>query len=209
MKPAQIDPAGNPPSNSPVLNIPNALTMLRLLCVPIMVLLLFADGGGAGLARDSAAIVFVIASITDFIDGAVARKLGQVTNFGKLADPLADKALVGSALIGLSILGDLPWWVTIVILVREIGVSLLRIWVIEHGVIPASRGGKLKTVIQTVAIPMFLVVVPGLPWWGALSSLVMGAAVALTLVTGIDYLVRALRLRSVAPGIITDKGAVR
>lgn len=209
MKPAQIDPAGNPPSNSPVLNIPNALTMLRLLCVPIMVLLLFADGGGAGLARDSAAIVFVIASITDFIDGAVARKLGQVTNFGKLADPLADKALVGSALIGLSILGDLPWWVTIVILVREIGVSLLRIWVIEHGVIPASRGGKLKTVIQTVAITMFLVVVPGLPWWGALSSLVMGAAVALTLVTGIDYLVRALRLRSVAPGIITDKGAVR
>ena len=209
MKPAQIDPAGNPPSNSPVLNIPNALTMLRLLCVPIMVLLLFADGGGAGLARDSAAIVFVIASITDFIDGAVARKLGQVTNFGKLADPLADKALVGSALIGLSILGDLPWWVTIVILVREIGVSLLRIWVIEHGVIPASRGGKLKTVIQTVAITMFLVVVPGLPWWGALSSLVMGVAVALTLATGIDYLVRALRLRSVAPGIITDKGAVR
>ncbi len=209
MKPAQIDPAGNPPSNSPVLNIPNALTMLRLLCVPIMVLLLFADGGGAGLARDSAAIVFVIASITDFIDGAVARKLGQVTNFGKLADPLADKALVGSALIGLSILGDLPWWVTIVILVREIGVSLLRIWVIEHGVIPASRGGKLKTVIQTVAITMFLVVVPGLPWWGALSSLVMGVAVVLTLATGIDYLVRALRLRSVAPGIITDKGAVR
>ena len=209
MKPAQIDPAGNPPSNSPVLNIPNALTMLRLLCVPIMVLLLFADGGGAGLARDSAAIVFVIASITDFIDGAVARKLGQVTNFGKLADPLADKALVGSALIGLSILGDLPWWVTIVILVREIGVSLLRIWVIEHGVIPASRGGKLKTVIQTVAITMFLVVVPGLPWWGALSSLVMGVAVVLTLATGIDYLVRALRLRAVAPGIITDKGAVR
>ena len=209
MKPAQIDPAGNPPSNSPVLNIPNALSMLRLLCVPIMVLLLFADGGGAGLARDSAAIVFVIASITDFIDGAVARKLGQVTNFGKLADPLADKALVGSALIGLSILGDLPWWVTIVILVREIGVSLLRIWVIEHGVIPASRGGKLKTVIQTVAITMFLVVVPGLPWWGALSSLVMGVAVVLTLATGIDYLVRALRLRSVAPGIITDKGAVR
>ena len=209
MNPAQAEPARHPASNAPVLNVPNALTFLRLLCVPVMVLLLFSGGGGAGLARDSAALVFVIASITDLIDGAVARKFGQVTNVGKIADPLADKALIGSALIGLSILGDLPWWVTIVILVREIGVSLLRIWVIEHGVIPASRGGKLKTVIQTVAITMFLVVVPGLPWWGALSSLVMGVAVALTLATGIDYLVRALRLRSVAPGIITDKGAVR
>ncbi len=209
MKPVQLDPTGNSASIAPVLNLPNALTMLRLLCVPVMVLLLFSDDGGAGIARDSAALVFVMASITDLIDGAVARKFGQVTNFGKLADPLADKALVGSALIGLSILGDLPWWVTIVILVREIGVSLLRMWVIEHGVIPASRGGKLKTVVQTIAITMVLVVVPGLPWWGAVSSLVMGAAVALTLVTGIDYLVRALRLRSVAPGIITDDGAVR
>ena len=209
MKPAQVDPAGNPASNASVLNVPNALTFLRLLCVPVMVLLLFSDGGEAGLARDSAALVFVIASITDLIDGAVARKFGQVTNVGKLADPLADKALIGSALIGLSILGDLPWWVTIVILVREIGVSLLRIWVIEHGVIPASRGGKLKTVVQTVAITMVLVVVPGLPWWGEVSSLVMGAAVALTIATGIDYLVRAFRLRSVAAGMITDDGAVR
>lgn len=209
MKPTQLDPAGGSASNAPVLNLPNALTMLRLLCVPVMVLLLFSDGGGAGLARDSAALVFVIASITDLVDGAVARKFGQVTNFGKLADPLADKALVGSALIGLSILGDLPWWVTIVILVREIGVSLLRMWVIEHGVIPASRGGKLKTVVQTIAITMVLVVVPGLPWWSVLSSLVMGAAVVLTLATGFDYLVRALRLRSVAPGITLDDGAVR
>ena len=209
MNPAQAEPARHPASNAPVLNVPNALTFLRLLCVPVMVLLLFSGGGGAGLARDSAALVFVIASITDLIDGAVARKFGQVTNVGKIADPLADKALIGSALIGLSILGDLPWWVTIVILVREVGVSLLRLWLIEHGVIPASRGGKLKTVVQTVAITMVLVVVPGLPWWGAVSSLVMGAAVALTIVTGIDYLVRALRLRSVAAGIITDDGALR
>lgn len=209
MKPTQLDPAGGSASNAPVLNLPNALTMLRLLCVPVMVLLLFSDGIGAGLARDSAALVFVIASITDLVDGAVARKFGQVTNFGKLADPLADKALVGSALIGLSILGDLPWWVTIVILVREIGVSLLRMWVIGHGVIPASRGGKLKTVVQTIAITMVLVVVPGLPWWSVLSSLVMGTAVVLTLATGFDYLVRALRLRSVAPGITMDDGAVR
>jgi CDP-diacylglycerol--glycerol-3-phosphate 3-phosphatidyltransferase len=209
VKPEQANPAGHPASNAPVLNVPNVLTLLRLLCVPLMIVFLFSGGGGAGLARDSAALVFVLASITDLIDGAVARKFGQETNFGKLADPLADKALIGSALIGLSILGDLPWWVTIVILVREISVSLLRIWVIEHGVIPASRGGKLKTVVQTVAITMALVVVPGLPWWGAVTSLVMGAAVALTVATGIDYLVRALRLRSEAPGIIADDGAVR
>ncbi len=209
MKPAQLDPAGYPASNAPVLNLPNALTLLRLLCVPVMVVLLFSGGGGAGLARDSAALVFVIASITDFIDGAVARRLGQVTNFGKLADPLADKALIGAALIGLSILGDLPWWVTVVILVREFAVSLLRLWVIEHGVIPASRGGKLKTVVQTIAITMYLVVVPGLTWWGVVSSVVMGAAVVLTVATGVDYFMRARRLRSVAPGMITDDGAVR
>ena len=140
---------------------------------------------------------------------AVARRLGQVTNFGKIADPLADKALIGAALIGLSILGDLPWWVTVVILVRELGVSLLRLWVIEHGVIPASRGGKLKTVLQTIAITMYLVIVPGLSWWAVASGIVMGLAVALTLVTGVDYLLRALRLRSVAPGTTTDDGAVR
>ncbi len=209
MKPAQLDPAGYPASNAPVLNLPNALTLLRLLCVPVMVVLLFTGGTGASLARDGSALVFVIASITDLIDGAVARRLGQVTNFGKIADPLADKALIGAALIGLSILGDLPWWVTVVILVRELGVSLLRLWVIEHGVIPASRGGKLKTVVQTVAISMYLVIVPGFPWWGLASGIVMGIAVALTLVTGVDYLLRALRLRSVAPGTITDDGAVR
>lgn len=209
MKPAQLDPAGYPASNAPVLNLPNVLTLLRLLCVPVMVVLLFSGGTGASLARDGAALVFVIASITDLIDGAVARRLGQVTNFGKIADPLADKALIGAALIGLSILGDLPWWVTVVILARELGVSLLRLWVIEHGVIPASRGGKLKTVVQTIAISMYLVIVPGLSWWGLASGIVMGIAVALTLVTGVDYLLRALRLRSVAPGTVTDDGAVR
>ena len=209
MKPAQLDPAGYPASNAPVLNLPNALTLLRLLCVPVMVVLLFSGGTGASVARSAAAIVFVLASLTDLIDGAVARRLGQVTNFGKLADPLADKALIGAALIGLSILGDLPWWVTVVILVRELGVSLLRLWVIEHGVIPASRGGKLKTVTQTIAITMYLVIVPALPWWGTASGIIMGIAVALTLVTGADYLRRALRLRSVPPGTINDDGAVR
>jgi CDP-diacylglycerol--glycerol-3-phosphate 3-phosphatidyltransferase len=117
----------------------------------------------------------------------------MVTEFGKLADPIADKALVGAALIGLSLLGDLPWWVTVVILVREVGVTLLRFWVIRHGVLPASRGGKVKTLLQGVAIGLFL-----LPDWGWLRDIawvVMIAAIVVAVVTGLDYVGRAVRLR--------------
>jgi len=128
------------------------------------------------------------------MDGAIARRYGLVTTFGKIADPIADKALTGVALIGLSVLGDLSWWVTGIILVREIGVTLLRFWVIEHGVIPASRGGKAKTLAQTVAIFMYLADVQ-LSWWATASAIVMGIAVVLTVATGLDYVVRALRLR--------------
>jgi CDP-diacylglycerol--glycerol-3-phosphate 3-phosphatidyltransferase len=134
-----------------------------------------------------------VASITDRLDGELARKRNMVTEFGKLADPIADKALVGAALIGLSLLGDLPWWVTVVILVREVGVTLLRFWVIRHGVLAASRGGKVKTLLQGVAIGLFL-----LPDWGWLRDIawvVMIAAIAVAVVTGLDYVGRAVRLR--------------
>ncbi len=188
------DRAADPIGDAPVVNLPNALTVLRVLCVPVLALLLAVDNGTLGPARDAAAIVFVLASVTDFMDGAIARRYGLVTTFGKIADPIADKALTGVALIGLSILGDLPWWVTIVILVREVGVTLLRFWVIEHGVIPASRGGKLKTVVQTVAIAMYLMDV-ALPWWSTAAAIVMSVAVVLTVATGLDYVVRAVRLR--------------
>ena len=104
------------------------------------------------------------------------------------------QALTGVALIGLSLLGDLSWWITGIILFREIGVTILRFWVIEHGVIPASRGGKAKTLAQTVAIFMYLADV-SLTWWPTASAVVMGVAVVLTVVTGLDYVVRALRLR--------------
>jgi CDP-diacylglycerol--glycerol-3-phosphate 3-phosphatidyltransferase len=137
--------------------------------------------------------VFALAIITDRYDGMIARRTGQVTEFGKLADPIADKALTGTALIGLSALGLLPWWVTWVILVREVGVTLLRFWVIRHGVIAASRGGKAKTVAQALAIGLYILPLTGLlataRWW------VMALALVLTLVTGLDYVVRALRLR--------------
>lgn len=194
MRPTVPDRAADPVSDAPLVNLPNALTILRVLCVPLLAVLLAVDDGQLGPARDAAAIVFVLASITDLMDGAIARRYGLVTTFGKVADPIADKALTGVALIGLSILGDLTWWVTAVILVREIGVTLLRFWVIDHGVIPASRGGKLKTLAQTTAITMYLVDVPW-PWWATASAWVMAVAVVLTIVTGLDYVVRAVRLR--------------
>ena len=194
MKPPIPDRAADPVGNAPVVNLPNALTVLRVMCVPLLAVLLYLDDGTRGPMRDAAALVFVLASITDLMDGAIARRYGLVTTFGKVADPIADKALTGVALIGLSLMGDLSWWVTVVILVREIGVTVLRFWVIEHGVIPASRGGKAKTLAQTVAITMYLADVP-LAWWPTASAVVMGIAVILTIVTGLDYVVRAVRLR--------------
>jgi CDP-diacylglycerol--glycerol-3-phosphate 3-phosphatidyltransferase len=194
VKPPIPDRAADPVGDAPLVNLPNALTVLRVLCVPLLAFLLYLDAGDRGPARDAAALVFVLASITDLMDGAIARRYGLVTTFGKIADPIADKALTGVALIGLSLLGDLSWWVTGIILVREIGVTVLRFWVIEHGVIPASRGGKAKTLAQTVAITMYLADVP-LDWWATASQAVMAVAVILTVVTGLDYVVRALRLR--------------
>jgi CDP-diacylglycerol--glycerol-3-phosphate 3-phosphatidyltransferase len=194
MKPPIPDRAADPVGSASPVNLPNALTLLRVLCVPLLAVLLAVDDGALGPARDAAAIVFVLASITDLMDGAIARRYNLVTTFGKIADPIADKALTGVALIGLSMLGDLSWWVTGIILAREIGVTVLRFWVIEHGVIPASRGGKLKTAVQTIAIAMYLADVQ-LTWWPTASAVAMGIAVVLTIVTGLDYVVRALRLR--------------
>ena len=187
-------PGAGQPTNVPLLNVANALTVARLLLVPVFVAALFADGGDSVWWRIVATLVFAVASITDRLDGDLARRLGLVTDFGKIADPIADKALIGSALVGLSLLGELPWWVTVVILVREVGVTLLRFWVIRHGVIPASRGGKTKTFVQAMAIGLYLLPLPD-----ALDPLrwaVMGLALVLTVATGVDYVVRAVRLRA-------------
>jgi CDP-diacylglycerol--glycerol-3-phosphate 3-phosphatidyltransferase len=143
--------------------------------------------------------VFAVASITDRIDGDIARKRGLVTEFGKLADPIADKALIGAALIGLSALHDLPWWVTVVMLIREIGVTLLRFWVIRHGVIPASRGGKLKTLLQAVGTGLFVLIPIG-SWLKPVAWTFMAAAIVVALATGVDYVSRAVRLRRAALG---------
>ena len=154
-----------PAPHVPLLNIANILTGLRMVLVPVFVVALFAGGGHDSVSRIIAFAIFAVALVTDRIDGQLARSRGEVTEFGKLADPIADKALIGAALIGLSVLGDLPWWVTVLILVREIGVTVLRFVVLRHGVIPASHGGKLKTLVQAVAIGLFIL--PLHDWPGA------------------------------------------
>lgn len=175
-------------------NVPNLLTGLRLVLVPIFLLFLFAGDGHQTAGRIAAFLVFAVAVITDRVDGVLARSYGVVTEFGKLADPIADKMLMGAALIGLSMLDDLPWWVTVVILVREIGVTLLRFAVIRRGVIPASRGGKLKTLVQAVAIGLFILPLHNWPSiWQTVAWVVMYVAILLTVVTGLDYVISAIR----------------
>ena len=179
-----------PPSNW---NVANALTALRLLLVPVFGWLLLAEDGSSATLRTAACAVFLTAAVTDRFDGDIARRRGLVTDFGKMADPIADKALMGTAFVGLSLLGELPWWVTAVVLSREGGITLLRFWVLRHGVIPASRGGKLKTVLQTFALALYV-----LPLSAELhrpAAVMMALAVLVTLATGIDYVVRALTLR--------------
>jgi CDP-diacylglycerol--glycerol-3-phosphate 3-phosphatidyltransferase len=188
-------------SSSRIWNLPNILTMLRIALVPFFVWFLLADAPGlqseAGLWRWAAVLAFAVAIYTDKLDGDIARSRGLVTDFGKIADPIADKLLIGSALVMLSVLNELPWWVTILILVREWGITGLRFFVIRYGVIPASRGGKLKTVVQTAAIFLYLLPLGALaPWLVWVAFAVMMAAVLITVWTGVEYVVEALRLRA-------------
>lgn len=174
----------------PVINLPNALTVMRLALVPVFLVALFAQHGHDTNTRILAFVVFAVAIVTDRLDGALARRYGLVTDFGALADPIADKALIGAALIGLSMLGDLWWWVTVLILAREIGITVLRFAVLHRGVIPASRGGKLKTLVQAIGIGLLVLPLDG-PWL-VTAWAVMAAAVVLTVVTGVDYVISAV-----------------
>lgn len=183
---------GQEPRGSPW-NLPNALTTLRLLLVPLFVWLLMREGGDDPASSVGAVVVFVVAMVTDLVDGKIARERGQVTSFGTIADPIADKALVGSALIGLSLLGQVPWWATAVILLREVGVTVLRFVVIRHGVMPAGRGGKSKTALQTVTLVLLMLPLP--QSWSWFTTALLLATVALTVATGLDYVASALALR--------------
>lgn len=190
----------SPADQASNLNLPNALTALRIVLVPFFVWFLWAGGtqGEDSLGmRWAAFAVFAVAMYTDKLDGDIARARGLITSFGKIADPIADKLLTGAAFVVLSMLGELWWWVTVLILVREWGITLMRFVVIRYGVMAASKGGKLKTVLQTVAL--LLLLLPLVPvvgaWWPWLGWTVMGAALVVTVVTGVDYVVKAVQLR--------------
>lgn len=175
-------------------NLANALTFGRLLLVPLIAVVLLAHGGHRPSWRIAATVLFAVASLTDRIDGEVARRRGLVTSLGKLADPIADKALTGTVLIGLSVLGAVPVWVTVVVLVREVGVTLLRFLVLRHGAIAVSRGGKVKTALQGLALGCYLLPI-GTGFPGTLRAVLLTVAVIVTVVTGADYLARAATLR--------------
>ncbi|SCL48657.1 CDP-diacylglycerol--glycerol-3-phosphate 3-phosphatidyltransferase [Micromonospora peucetia] len=177
----------------PVLNAANALTALRLVLVPVFAASVVISAMTHAGWQMVACLIFAVASATDLVDGWIARRFALVTSVGTVADPIADKALTGAALLLLSWYDQLPWWVTAVILVRELGITALRFWVIRHGVIAASRGGKIKTALQILAITWYLWPMPADlavvgPW-------IMAAAVGVTVVTGFDYVAQALRLR--------------
>ncbi|MGF1431485.1 CDP-diacylglycerol--glycerol-3-phosphate 3-phosphatidyltransferase [Kitasatospora sp. LaBMicrA B282] len=186
-------PGAAPTAGPSVWNLANLLTMLRLALVPVFAVLLLTDGGHNPKWRAVAWAAFAIAMITDLFDGEIARRKGLVTDFGKIADPIADKAIMGAALVGLSALGDLAWWVTVVILARELGITLLRFLVIRYGVIPASRGGKLKTLTQGIAVGMYVLPLTG--WLATGRAVLMVLAVLLTVGTGADYVRQAVQLR--------------
>jgi CDP-diacylglycerol--glycerol-3-phosphate 3-phosphatidyltransferase len=194
--PAGDDTHVRPPQAS-VWNIANALTVLRIALVPVFAWFLLHDSGHSTSYRLLAAGVFVVATATDRVDGDIARARGLVTDFGVVSDPIADKALMGMAFVGLSLIGLLPWWVTVVVIVREFGITAVRFLVIRHGVIPASRGGKVKTALQAVAILLYILPLSG--FWHTIAVVVMTLAVIVTLATGADYLPRAHTLRNTSP----------
>ena len=175
--------------------LPNAITIVRILCAPVFLWMLLADGGADGALRWWAAVLFIVAIATDGIDGYLARKYEIVTDLGKLLDPIADKVLTGFAFIGLSILGELPWWITIVVLIREIGITVYRFMVVSDHVLAAAWMGKLKTLAQGLALSLAL-----LPLWTLVgdwifwvNGVLMTIAVILTIASGIDYIVTEMR----------------
>ena len=190
LKPAVPDRVADPISAVSAFNVPNLLTTIRIIVVPILAWLLFKENADTDANRIIAGTIFIVAALTDIADGTIARRWNLITNFGKIFDPIADKALIGVALIGLSYLNLLDWWFTWVILARELFVTFLRFWVINKGVIPASRGGKLKTITQIVAISFYLLPLP--ESFSIIGQVIMYLAVILTLATAIDYIMKAI-----------------
>ncbi|QZY52599.1 CDP-diacylglycerol--glycerol-3-phosphate 3-phosphatidyltransferase [Leucobacter tenebrionis] len=183
-------------------NAPNIITIARIIATPFFLWMLLADGGAGGPLRWASAVFFVLAIATDAWDGYLARSRNLITDLGKLLDPIADKALTGAALVGLSILAELPWWVTLIVLMREIGITVHRLMIAHDVVVAAAWMGKLKTVAQSVAITLALLPLAGVlgpaapvAYWA--NVITMTVAVVLTIVSGIDYVVAFVRARRV------------
>lgn len=176
-----------------VWSVPNLITYLRILFVPALVAALIIDAGEHGAWRWVAAGIFIVGIASDAVDGYLARSRNLISNVGKLLDPIADKAITGTTMVMLSMLGELPWWVTIVILMRELGITIWRLIEARRIVLPAGRGGKLKTVVQALALSLALLPLPALlgDWMHWVNTVFMGAALILTVWSGADYLVRA------------------
>ena len=183
-----------PPAKPSNLNVPNILTSIRILAIPLFAWLVLRSEGQHMSWMLWSLGCFVALMITDKLDGDIARAKNLVTDFGKIADPIADKALISTALICLNINGSLPVWVTIVIIVREIGITIWRMFELRKGnVVPASKGGKLKTVLQTIAVTLFLIPPVHIFHYPALA--VMLIAVVVTTVTGCQYIVDSMKLK--------------
>ena len=167
------------------INLPNALTIFRILALPFCAYALFKNGGDDDSWRIIAFTLFFIVGLSDILDGKIARSRNQITEFGKLLDPIADKAMLATASIGVSILGMLSWWVTAIFLIREVAVTILRFAVIKKGVIPASKGAKVKTFFQSFGVGFYILPLP--TWLDIPRDAFMAAAIYLTIKTGYDY----------------------
>ena len=180
-------------------NLPNAITMARILAVPFFIWSLVSFSDNESPLRWISELIFIVIMASDGIDGAIARKRGIVTDLGKLLDPIADKALLGGALVTLSILGEIAWWVTIVILVRELGITVYRLVVVNQRVIAASSGGKMKTIFQGVMVGFIVSPLTAwfpYDWYRILEQSLVLISVALTVYSGLQYVVAAVRARA-------------
>jgi len=173
------------------MNLPNALTVFRILALPFCAWALFQKDGQDPTWQIIAWTMFFIVGMTDVLDGRIARKRNQISNFGIILDPIADKAFIATALIGLSILGKMPWWVTVLILAREIGVTILRFAVIKREVISANRGGKLKSLLQNFSVGFYILPLPTSLY--LLRDILLGIAIVLTIWTGAEYFRQAIK----------------
>ncbi|WP_255549004.1 MULTISPECIES: CDP-diacylglycerol--glycerol-3-phosphate 3-phosphatidyltransferase [unclassified Corynebacterium] len=186
--PSNSTPAANSVQRPSNFNLPNVLTSLRIIFVPAFAWLVLTSQGQNNGWQWAAFIMFALLMFTDKLDGDIARKRGLITEFGKIADPIADKALMITSLVCLNLIDMLPWWVTILIVVRELGITFWRMVQLRRGrVVPASKGGKLKTALQTIAVGLYLLPLPG--WMDIPSFVVMLAAVVVTVVTGVQYII--------------------